>query len=130
MRHRIKAGKVGSFCTWETWDVEWIGVTTKRQNAMRQDKFDKKQIWLFFPGDDKQNFDDMVDDNYVSIYEWGEIGSLNKEELRTQDGIRNALKEKVKEYKTKKPNHSVKMLYDMKHNMAIGDYLICRNKRN
>ena len=95
---------------------------------MRQDKFDKKQIWLFYPGEDKQIFDDMVDDNYVSIYEWGEIGSLNKEELRTQDGIRNALKEKVKEYKTKKPNHSVKMLYDMKHNMMIGDYLVCRNK--
>jgi len=97
-------------------------------NAMRQGKFDKKKIWLFFPGDDKQNFDDMVDDNYISIYEWGEIGSLDNNKLRDQKGIRKALKENVEEYKTKEPNHSVKMLYDMKHNMAIGDYLICRNK--
>ena len=70
----------------------------------------------------------MVDDNYVSIYEWGEIGSLDNDELRDQKGIRNALKEKVEDYKTKEPGHSVKMLYDMKHNMMIGDYLICRNK--
>ncbi len=97
-------------------------------NAMSQGKFDKKQIWQFFPGDDKQTFDDMVDDNYVSIYEWGEIGSLDNDGLRDQKGIRNALKEKVEEYKTKEPSHSVKMLYDMKHNMKIGDYLICRNK--
>jgi predicted Mrr-cat superfamily restriction endonuclease len=92
-------------------------------NAMK-----KKQIWLFYPGDDKQFFDDMVDKNYISIYEWGEIGSLDNDELRTQKGIRNALKEKVDEYKTKEPNHSVKMLYDMKNNMMIGDYLVCRNK--
>ncbi len=97
-------------------------------NAMSQGKFDKKQIWQFFPGDDKQTFDDMVDDNYVSIYEWGEIGSLDNDGLRDQKGIRNALKEKVEEYKSKEPSHSVKMLYDMKHNMKIGDYLICRNK--
>lgn len=97
-------------------------------NAMQQGKFDKRQIWLFFPGDDEQNFDDMVDDNYVSIYEWGEIGSLDNNELRDQKGIRNALKEKVDDYKIKEPGHSVKMLYDMKHNMMLGDYLICRNK--
>ena len=97
-------------------------------NAMQQGKFNKKQIWLFFPGEDEQTFDDMVDDNYISIYEWGEIGSLDSNELRDQKGIRNALKEKVEEYKTKEPGHSVKMLYDMKHNMKIGDYVVCRNK--
>ena len=97
-------------------------------NAMRQGKFNKKQIWLFVPGEDIRNFDDMVDDNYVSIYEWGEIGSLDNDELRDQKGIRNALKEKVDDYKIKEPGHSVKMLYDMKHNMKVGDYLICRNK--
>ena len=58
-------------------------------NAMRQGKFNKKQIWLFVPGEDIRNFDDMVDDNYVSIYEWGEIGSLDNDELRDQKGIRN-----------------------------------------
>ena len=30
--------------------------------------------------------------------------------------------------KNQEPGHSVKMLYDMKHNMKVGDYLICRNK--
>ena len=97
-------------------------------NAMHQGKFNKKQIWLFFPGDDEQNFDDMVDESYISIYEWGEIGSLDNNELRDQKGIRNALKEKVEDYKTKEPGHSVKMLYDMKHNMKVGDYVVCRNK--
>lgn len=87
-----------------------------------------KQVWLFFPGDDEQTFDDMVDGNYISIYEWGEIGSLDNNELRDQKGIRNALKEKVEDYKTKEPGYSVKMLYDMKHNMNNGDYVICRNK--
>ena len=67
-------------------------------NAMQQGKFNKKQIWLFYPGDDKQNFDDMVDDDYLSIYEWGEIGSLDDNELRDQKGIKNALKEKVEAY--------------------------------
>ena len=97
-------------------------------NAMRQGMFDKKKIWLFFPGDDKQNFDDMVDDNYISIYEWGEIGSLDNNKLRDQKGIRKALKENVEAYKTKEPNHSVKMLYDMKYNMKVGDHVISRNK--
>ena len=83
-------------------------------NAMK-----KKQIWLFYPGDDKQNFDDMVYNNYISIYEWGIIGSLDNDELRTKDGIRKALKEKVDEYKTKEPNHSVNMLYDMKTLVSI-----------
>ena len=97
-------------------------------NAMHEGVFKKKQIWLFFPGDVQENFDDMVENNYISVYEWGEIGSLDKNELRDQKGIRNALKEKVEEYKTKEPGHSVKMLYDMKHNMKVGDYVICRNK--
>ena len=97
-------------------------------NAIRQGKFNKNQIWLFVPGEDIGNFDDMVDNNYVSIYEWGEIGSLDNDELCDQKGIRNALKEKVEDYKIKEPGHSVKMLYDMKHNMKVGDYLICRNK--
>ena len=97
-------------------------------NAMRQGKFDKKQIWLFYPGDKNHYFDDMIDGNYVSIYEWGEIGSLENDNLRDQKGIRNALKKKVDEYKTKEPSHSVKMLYDMNHNMMIGDYLISRNR--
>ena len=98
----------------------WHYVSTLRKN--------NKQVWLFYPGEDKQTFDDMVDDNYISIYEWGEIGSLDNNELRDQKGIRNALKEKVDEYKTKEPGHSVKMLFDMKHNMKIGDYVVCRNK--
>lgn len=70
----------------------------------------------------------MVDENYISIYEWGEIGSLDNKELRDQNGISIALKEKVDEYKIKDPFHSVKMLYDMKHNMKIGDCVLCRNK--
>ena len=95
---------------------------------MSQGKFNKKQVWLFFYGDDESNFDDMVDENYISIYEWGEIGSLDNKELRDQNGISIALKEKVDEYKIKDPFHSVKMLYDMKHNMKIGDCVLCRNK--
>ena len=98
----------------------WNYVSKLRKN--------NKQVWLFYPGDDKQTFDDMVDGNYISIYEWGEIGSLDNNELRDQKGIRNALKEKVEAYKTTEPGHSVKMLYDMKHNMNNGDYVICRNK--
>ena len=97
-------------------------------NAMHEGVFKKKQIWLFFPGDVQENFDDMVDGSYISIYGWGEISSLDSNELRDQKGIRNALKEKVEEYKTREPGHSVKMLYDMKHNMFVGDYVICRNK--
>ena len=58
------------------------------------------------PSEDIRNFDDMVDDNYVSIYEWGEIGSLDNDES-DQKGIRNALKEKVDDYKIKEPGHSV-----------------------
>lgn len=88
----------------------------------------ESNIWLFAPGVDDRNFDDMVDNNYVSIYEWGEIGSLDNNKLHDQKGIWRALKEKVDEYKTKDPFHSVKMLYDMKHNMKIGDYVVCRNK--
>lgn len=38
------------------------------------------------------------------------------------------MKEKVEEYKTTEPGHSVKMLYDMKHNMNVGDFVVCRNK--
>lgn len=97
-------------------------------NAMHQGMFTKKQIWLFFSGDDIHNLDDMVENNYVSVYEWGEIGSLEDDELRDQNGIRKALKEKVDDYKTSEPGHSVKMLYDMKYNMKAGDYVICRNK--
>lgn len=97
-------------------------------NAMHEGVFKKKQIWLFFSGDVQENFDDMVENNYISVYEWGEIGSLDSNELRDQKGIRNALKEKVEDYKTKEPGHSVKMLYDMKHNMKVGDYVISRNK--
>lgn len=97
-------------------------------NAMSQGKFNKKQLWLFYAGEDESVFDDMVADNYLSIYEWGEIGTLNNPDLRDQKGIKKALKEKVEEYKTKEPGHSVKMLYDMKHNMKVGDYIVCRNK--
>ena len=97
-------------------------------NAMDEGVFKKKQIWLFFPGYVQENFDDMVENNYISVYEWGEIGSLDNKELRDQKGIRTALKEKVEDYKTKEPGHSVKMLYDMKYNMKVGDHVISRNK--
>ena len=97
-------------------------------NAMCHGLFKKEQIWLFFPGDDQKNFDDMVAGNYISLYEWGEIGSLDNNELRDKNGITKALKEKVDDYKTKEPGYSVKMLYDMKHNMKEGDYVISRNK--
>jgi len=97
-------------------------------NAMHEGVFKKKQIWLFFPGYVQENFDDMVENNYISVYEWGEIGSLDNKELRDQKGIRTALKEKVEDYKTKEPGHSVKMLYDMKYNMKVGDHVISRNK--
>ena len=97
-------------------------------NAMHEGVFKKKQIWLFFPGYVQENFDDMVENNYISVYEWGEIGSLDNIELRDQKGIRTALKEKVEDYKTKEPGHSVKMLYDMKYNMKVGDHVISRNK--
>lgn len=95
-------------------------------NAMQQGVFHKKQLWLFYPSDDKQIFDDMVKDNYLSVYEWGEIGSL--ESIKYKKNIEKALKEKVDEYKTKKPSYSTQMLYDMKHNMEVGDYVVCRNK--
>lgn len=95
-------------------------------NAMSQGKFHKKQIWLLYPSDVESVFDDMVSDNYLSVYEWGEIGDLN--ELRDQNSIKKALKEKVDEYKTTEPGHSVKMLYDMKNNISIGDFVVCRNK--
>lgn len=95
-------------------------------NAMQQGFFHKKQLWLFYPGEDKQIFDDMVKDNYISVYQWGEIGSL--ESIKYKKDIEEALKEKVDEYKTKKPSYSTQMLYDMKRNMKIGDYVVCRNK--
>ena len=88
----------------------------------------KKQIWQFWAGDDERLFDEMVLGNYLSIYEWGEIGSLNSDELRNENAIKQALKDNVKEYKKKDPMHSVKMLYDMKHNMHVGDIVVCRNK--
>ncbi len=97
-------------------------------HAMNQGMFKKKQLWLFWAGDDETLLDDMISDNYLSIYEWGEIGNLEDKKLRTQNDIRNALKEKIAEYKTKEPNHSVKMLYDMKNNMNVGDLIVCRNK--
>ena len=95
-------------------------------NAIQQGFFHKKKLWLFYPGDDKQIFDDMVKDNYISVYQWGEIGSL--ESIKYKKDIEEALKEKVDEYKTKKPSYSTQMLYDMKRNMKIGDYVVCRNK--
>ena len=95
-------------------------------HAMSAGKFNKRQLWLFWAGDSEEVFDDMVKDSYLSVYEWGEIGDL--EDLRTQKTIRKALKEKVEEYKTTEPGHSVKMLYDMKNNMNVGDFIVCRNK--
>lgn len=97
-------------------------------NAMSAGKFKKKQLWLFYPGENEEIFNDMVNDNYLSIYEWGEIGSLEQDSLKDQNGIKEALKKHIDEYKTKEPGHTVKMLYNMKHNMAIGDYIISRNK--
>lgn len=88
----------------------------------------KRQLWLFWAGDNEKVFDDMVAGNYLSIYEWGEIGSLDSDELRDQDAIKKALKEKVAKYKTQDPEHSVKMLYAMKHYMNVGDFVILRNK--
>ena len=90
--------------------------------------FKKRQLWLFWAGDEEQLFDDMVAGNYLSVYEWGEIGSLDSDKLFNQNAIKKALKEKVEEYKTTEPGHSVKMLYDMKHNMNVGDFVVCRNK--
>lgn len=97
-------------------------------HAMHKGLFKKRQLWLFWAGDDEQLFDDMVADNYLSIYAWGEIGSLDSDKLRNQEAIKKALKEKVEEYKTKEPGHSVKMLYAMKHNMNVGDFVVSRNK--
>jgi len=97
-------------------------------HAMNQGMFEKKQLWLFWAGDDKTLLDDMVSKNYLSIYEWGEIGSLEGKNLRTQNDITAALKEKIEDYRTKEPRHSMKMLYDMKNNMNVGDFVVCRNK--
>ena len=97
-------------------------------HAMDKGLFKKRQLWLFWAGDEEHLFDDMVADNYLSVYEWGEIGSLDSEKLPNQLAIKKALKEKVEEYKTTEPGHSVKMLYDMKYNMNVGDFVVCRNK--
>ena len=97
-------------------------------HAMDTGLFKKRQLWLFWAGDEEQLFDDMVADNYLSIYEWGEIGSLDSDKLYNQIAIKKALKEKIEEYKATEPGHSVKMLYAMKHNMNVGDFVVCRNK--
>jgi len=97
-------------------------------HAMSSGLFKKSQLWLFWAGESESWFNDMVSDNYLSVYEWGEIGSLLNPQLRDQNSIKKALKEKVEEYKTTEPGHSVKMLYDMKNNMKVGDFVVCRNK--
>ena len=96
-------------------------------HSMSQGYFQKKQIWLFYAGEDESLFEDMRKGNYLSLYEWGEIGDLNNG-LHDQNSIKKALKEKVEEYHTKEPNFSVKMLYDMKNNIKVGDFVLRRNK--
>lgn len=95
-------------------------------HAMSTGMFHKKKVWIFLASEDESLFDDMVKGNYLSIYEWGEIGSLA--DLRNKDAIKAELKDKVEEYHDKEPMHSVKMLYNMKCNMNVGDYVLCRNK--
>ena len=95
-------------------------------HAMSTGMFHKKKVWIFLASEDENLFDDMVKGNYLSIYEWGEIGSLA--DLRNKDAIKAELKDKVEEYHDKEPMHSVKMLYNMKCNMNVGDYVLCRNK--
>lgn len=97
-------------------------------HAMSSGLFKKRQLWLFWAEESSSWFNDMVNDNYLSIYEWGEIGTLLNPKFRDQNSIKKALKEKVEEYKTTEPGHSVKMLYDMKNNINVGDFVVCRNK--
>lgn len=95
-------------------------------HAMSNGLFHKSNIWLFYAGEYEPIFEDMKNHNYLSIYEWGEIGKLKDDD--DKDSIKKKLKEKVEEYKSKEPNDSAKMLFEMKNDMKVGDYVICRNK--
>ena len=75
-------------------------------NIMSQGKFNKKKKCLFFPSDDKQNFDDMIN---ISIYECVEKNDcLDNNDLHDLKEIRNFLKEKDEDYKTKEPGLTVR----------------------
>ena len=37
-----------------------------------------KQLWLFKADDEVSAFDNMFNNNYLSVYAWGEIGKLNQ----------------------------------------------------
>ena len=95
-------------------------------HAMNEGMFHKRNIWLFYAGEHEPVFEEMKSNDYLSVYEWGEIGKL--EEHDDKNSIKRKLKEKVEEYKTKEPNDSAKMLSEMRHDMKVGDYVICRNK--
>ena len=92
-----------------------------------------KQLWLFKADDEVSAFDNMINNSYLSVYAWGEIGDLRN--YSNEDEITKALEEKVFEYNKKlneravKPMHSANMLYAMKCEMNVGDYVICRKPR-
>lgn len=92
-----------------------------------------KQLWLFKADDEVSAFDNMVNNNYLSVYAWGEIGDLNQ--YANEDEITEALEKNVFEYnkavneRAVKPMHSANMLYAMKHEMRVGDDVICRKSR-
>ena len=92
-----------------------------------------KQLWLFKADDEVSAFDNMFNNNYLSVYAWGEIGKLNQ--YSNEDEITEALEKNVFEYNKElneravKPMHSANMLYAMKHEMNVGDYVICKKTR-
>ena len=92
-----------------------------------------KQLWLFKADDEVSAFDNMINNSYLSVYAWGEIGDLRN--YSNEDEITKALEEKVFEYNKKlneravKPMHSANMLYAMKCEMNVGDYVICKKTR-
>lgn len=95
-------------------------------HAMNEGMFHKRNIWLFYAGEFEPVFEDMKSNDYLSVYEWGEIGKL--EEHDDKNSIKRKLTEKVEEYKNKDPKDSANMLFEMRHDMKVGDYVICRNK--
>ena len=88
----------------------------------------KQNIWLFYYADNEYAWNEMVKDNYLSIYEWGEIGEIQNDDDKTS--IKNKLTETVDVYKDgkKEPGHSVRMLYDIKFTMKENDYVLCIKK--
>lgn len=96
--------------------------------GLRLDKLKNRKLWLFYAGEEESLFADMRSGNYLSLYEWGETGDLQKQDKTNLDQIKEILKDKVETYKTKDPGYSARMLFDMINFMKVGDRIVLRNK--